>query len=98
NRSVVFHNYLASSQATAKTNYYVTKITQNITDRQSLNFSYTFRKLPSVRGAFPRFADPFVAQGVWAHMLMWYYVRLQHDWTLPATLLNHFNAGFSRSD
>ncbi len=41
----------------------MTKITHNLTDRQSLNFSYTFRKLPSVKGGFPRFPEPFVAQG-----------------------------------
>ena len=98
NRSGVFHNYLASTNATAKTNYYVTKITHNLTDRQTLNFSYTFRKLPSVKGGFPRFPEPFVAQGVWNQIFKSYYARLQHDWTLTPALINHFNAGFSRSD
>jgi TonB dependent receptor-like, beta-barrel len=98
NGSSVFRNYRANTTSTAKTNYYVTKITQNLTDRQSLNFSYTFRKLPSVKGGFPRFPEPFVAQGVWDQLFKSYYARLQHDWTLDATLLNHFNAGFSRSD
>lgn len=98
NGSTVFHNYRASSNATAKTNYYVAKITHNLTDRQSLNFSYTFRKLPSVKGGFPRFPEPFVAQGVWNQIFKSYYARLQHDWTLTPTLINHFNAGFSRSD
>ncbi len=27
-----------------------------------------------------------------------YYARAQHDWTLTPTIINHFNAGFSRSD
>ena len=81
-----------------RTNYYVTKITHNLTDRQTLNFSYTFRKLPSVKGGFPRFPEPFVAQGVWNQVFKSYYARSQHDWTLTPTLINHFNAGFSRSD
>ncbi|HEX6729855.1 MAG TPA: TonB-dependent receptor, partial [Pyrinomonadaceae bacterium] len=98
NGSTVFRNFRAASNATAETNYYVTKITHNVTDRQSLNFSYTFRKLPSVKGGFPRFPEPFVAQGVWNQIFKSYYARLQHDWTLTPTLINHFNAGFSRSD
>ena len=98
NGSSVFRNYRATTQATSRTNYYVTKITQNLTDRQLLNFSYTFRKLPSVKGGFPRFPEPFVQQGVWDQLFKSYYARLQHDWTLSSNLINHFNAGFSRSD
>ena len=98
NGSTVFRNYRATTQATSRTDYYVGKITHNLTDRQLLNFSYTFRKLPSVKGGFPRFPEPFVAQGVWDQLFKSYYARLQHDWTLSASLLNHFNAGFSRSD
>src|ERR1041384_6370709 len=94
----VFRNFTANSNATAKTNYYVTKITHNLTDRQTLNFSYTFRKLPSIKGGFPRFPEPFVAQGVWNQIFKSYYARLQHDWTLTPAFINHFNAGFSRSD
>ncbi|HEV8368434.1 MAG TPA: TonB-dependent receptor [Pyrinomonadaceae bacterium] len=94
----VFHNFLASTNATARTDYYVTKITHNLTDRQTLNFSYTFRKLPSVKGGFPRFPEPFVAQGVWNQIFKSYYARLQHDWTLTPSFINHFNLGFSRSD
>jgi hypothetical protein len=98
NGSTVFHNYRATSTATARTNYYVTKITHNITDRQVLNFSYTFRKLPSIKGGAPRFPEPFVGAGVWNQEFKSYYARLQHDWTFTPTLFNHFNAGFSRSD
>ena len=98
NGSTVFRNFRGNTTATSRTDYYVSKITHNITDRQSLNFSYTFRKLPSVKGGFPRFTAPFVAQGVWDQLFKSYYARLQHDWTLTGTFINHFNAGFSRSD
>ncbi|MFL6335877.1 MAG: carboxypeptidase regulatory-like domain-containing protein [Pyrinomonadaceae bacterium] len=98
NGSTVFRNYRASTTAGSRTNYYVGKITQNLTDRQALNFSYTFRELPSTKGGFPRFAEPFVAVGVWDQIFKSYYARLQHDWTLTGTVINHFNAGFSRSD
>ncbi|HWS99422.1 MAG TPA: carboxypeptidase regulatory-like domain-containing protein [Pyrinomonadaceae bacterium] len=96
--STVFRNYHTTSQTNARTNYYVSKITHTLTDRQLLNFSYTFRELPSIKGGFPRFPEPFVAEGVWDQSFKSYYARLQHDWTLSANLLNHFNAGFSRSD
>jgi hypothetical protein len=96
--STVFHNYHATTITPSKTNYYVSKITHTITDRQLLNFSYTFRELPSTKGGFPRFPEPFVASGVWDQLFKSYYARLQHDWTLTPSLLNHFNAGFSRSD
>jgi hypothetical protein len=98
NGSTVFRNFRASTNSTAETDYYVTKITHNVTDRQSLNFSYTFRKLPSIKGGFPRFPEPWVGQGVWNQIFKSYYARLNHDWTLTPSLINHFNAGFSRSD
>ena len=98
NGSTVFRNFRANTTTTSRTDYYVTKITHNVTDRQSLNFSYTFRKLPSIKGGFPRFDEPFVAQGVWDQLFKSYYARAQHDWTLTSNFINHFNAGFSRSD
>lgn len=90
-------NYRATSAATAETNYYVTKVTQNISDRQSINVSYTFRKLPSVKGGFPRFEPPFVAQGRWDQTFRSYYARLQHDYTFTPRLLNHINLGWNRT-
>lgn len=98
NGSTVFRNYRATTTAGSQTNYYVTKLTHNLTDRQALNFSYTFRELPSTKGGFPRFPEPFVQQGVWDQIFKSYYARLQHDWTLAPTVINHLNLGFSRSD
>ncbi len=96
--SSVYKNFRATSTAPAETNYYVTKITHSLTDRQTLNVSYTYRKLPSTKGGFPRFPLPWVAQGVWNQLFKSHYARLQYDWTITPTLLNHFNAGFTRSN
>ncbi|HKC88915.1 MAG TPA: hypothetical protein VKG02_23225, partial [Blastocatellia bacterium] len=96
--STVFHNYRASSNAVAETNYYVTKITQALSSNQQLNFSGTYRKLPSTKGGFPRFPEPFVAQGVWDQTFRSYYFRLQHDYTITPRLLNHVNLGWNRTD
>jgi hypothetical protein len=96
--STVFHNYRSGSTAIASTNYYVTKITQVLTTKQQLNLSVTYRKLPSTKGGFPRFPLPFVQQGVWDQTFRSYYVRLQHDYTITPSLLNHVNLGWNRTD
>jgi len=96
--STVFHNYRSASTAIASTNYYVTKITQVLTTKQQLNLSVTYRKLPSTKGGFPRFPLPFVQQGVWDQTFRSYYVRLQHDYTISPSLLNHVNLGWNRTD
>ena len=93
----VHRNYRASSVVTAETNYYVTKVTQNISDRQTVNLSYTFRELPSIKGGFPRFDPPFVAEGRWDQLFRSYYARLQHDYTFTPRLLNHINLGWNRT-
>lgn len=97
NGSTVFRNYSTTTAAAARTNYYVGKITQIINNKQTLNVSYIFRKLPSQKGGAPRFEAPFVAQGRWQQEFTSHYARLQHDWTLTPRVLNHFNAGFNRT-
>lgn len=95
--SAVFRNYLASSTATSETNAFTTKINQVISDKQQMNVSFIYRKLPSTKGGFPRFPGEFVNQGVWDQLFKSYYVRLQHDYTITPTLLNHVNLGFNRT-
>jgi Carboxypeptidase regulatory-like domain/TonB dependent receptor len=97
NGSSVYRNYAATTVSSARTNYYVGKITQIINNKQTLNVSLIYRKLPSLKGGAPRFDPPFVAQGRWQQQFQSYYARLQHDWTVTPTLLNHFNAGFNRT-
>ena len=50
------------------------------------------------QGRLPALPRALRRVGVWDQLFKSYYARLQHDWTLTPTLLNHFNAGFSRSD
>ncbi|HEX8144625.1 MAG TPA: TonB-dependent receptor [Pyrinomonadaceae bacterium] len=99
----VCRNYRAVSSAPENTNYYVGKITHIISERQQVNFSYTYRHLVSAKGSrgdltrFPRFPEPFVAAFRFRQEFKSYYARLQHDFTFTPNLLNHFNAGFSRT-
>lgn len=37
-------------------------------------------------------------QGVWDQTFRSYYIRLQHDYTISPTLLNHLNLGWNRTD
>jgi hypothetical protein len=96
NRDGVYHNFRTTTGAPATTNYYVQKLDFNLSEKHRLSFSSSYRKLNSIKG-FPRFPEPWVAQGVWKQEFRSQYYRLQEDFTIRPNLLNHFNAGFSRS-
>jgi hypothetical protein len=93
----VYHNYLANSTRPYTTNYYVQKLDLVLSSKQRLAFSSTYRSQTIIQGAFPRFPEPWVQQGAFNQTFHSQYYRLQHDYTFGPTLLNHFNAGFTRS-
>ncbi len=95
--SGVFRNYTAQSGRPTTTNYYASKITVTLSDKQQLNFSSTYRSQTKIQGAFPRFPEPWVGQGSFRQVFHTQYYRLQHDYTFSPSVLNHFNAGFTRS-
>jgi len=94
----VFDNYLASSTVPNDMNNYVAKVDQIINDNQHLSVSYSYRKLDSIKGGFPRFPAPFVANGVWDQSFRSHYLRAAYDWTLGPTMFNHFNFAYNRVD
>ena len=63
----------------------------------NLNFRSTYRVQTTIQGPFPRFPEPFVGQGAFRQVFHSQYYRLQDDYTFTPKLLNHFNAGFTRS-
>ena len=95
--SAVYHNYRATSSAGSQTQAYTAKINQVINDKQQLNASLIYRKLPSTKGGFPRFPGDFVNQGVWDQAFVSYFVRVQHDYTITGNILNHLNLGYNRT-
>ncbi len=95
--SGVFHNYLATSTLPTKTNYYVQKVDLVISQKQRIGFSSTYRVQTKLQGPFPRFPRPWTQQGTFNQVFHSQYYRLQDDYTFSPTLLNHFNAGFTRS-
>jgi hypothetical protein len=96
--SGVFHNYTAQSTVPTDMNNFIGKVDQVISDKQRLSVSFSNRKLASIKGGFPRFPEPFVVQDVWDQNFKSDYLRVQHDYTVSATLLNHFNFGYNRVD
>jgi Carboxypeptidase regulatory-like domain/TonB dependent receptor-like, beta-barrel len=93
----VFHNYNANSSIPQKTNYYVQKVDFVLSSKQRLALSSTYRVQTKVQGAFPRFPRPWVQQGAFNQVFHSQYYRAQDDYTFSSNLLNHFNAGFTRS-
>jgi hypothetical protein len=98
NRPGVYHNYVASSLAPITMNQSTFKLDFVLTEKQRLAFSYSHRNQPRVQGGFPRFPAPFVAQNVWNQIFISDFARIQHDYTISPTWLNHFNFGFTRYD
>jgi len=97
-RPGVFRNYVASSIRPIDMNQFTGKTDFVINDKQRLTISFSRRDQSRLQGGFPRFPLPFVAQGVWDQTFRSTFVRLQHDYTISANILNHFNFGFTFYD
>ncbi|HYP52164.1 MAG TPA: hypothetical protein VEQ42_01410, partial [Pyrinomonadaceae bacterium] len=96
NRAGVFRNFSTTTTVPTTMNNAVFKIDQIMTSAQRLAVSYSYRKADTMQGGFPRFQRPLVAFGVWDQSFKSHFARLQHDWSITPTLLNHFNAGYTR--
>jgi hypothetical protein len=94
----LFHNYNSSTTIPTSMNNYVGKIDQVISDRQHLSGSYSYRIQDTIKGGFPRFPLPFIAQDRWHQIFKSHYARMQYDYTISPTLLNHLNLAWSRAD
>ncbi len=96
--SGVYHNYRAQSIAPLNMDQYVAKTDFVLTAKQHLSLSYTYRSQDGIKGGFPRFPMPYIANGVWSQTFKSNFVRAQHDYTITNSLLNHLNLGFTRYD
>jgi hypothetical protein len=98
NRPGVFRNYEATSIRPTDMNQTTVKTDFNLTDRQRLTASWSHRKQERVAnygGGFPRFPFPFIAQDVGFQAFESDFVRVQHNYSITPTILNHFNFGFN---
>ncbi|HEV2764543.1 MAG TPA: TonB-dependent receptor [Pyrinomonadaceae bacterium] len=96
NRAGVFRNFVTTTSVPTEMNNALFKIDQILSSSQRLAVSYSYRKADTMQGGFPRFPRPLVAFGVWDQSFKSHFARLQHDWSITPTLINHFNAGYTR--
>jgi hypothetical protein len=103
----VFRNYRANSTTPTTMNNYIGKTDFIISDKQRVAISYSYRKLDSIKAirdapAFTRLPPPYTASfdgnGPFEQFFKSHIARVQHDYNFTPTLLNHFNAGFTRYD
>ena len=94
-RPGVFRNYTARSSRPENTDNMTAKIDFVASERHRLNGSYSFRNQERLVN-FPRFTGPIPANGVFEQPIRSHIVRIQDDYTITPTLLNHFNFGFNR--
>jgi hypothetical protein len=94
----VYHNYRATSTKPLTMNNYVAKGDYVINERQRLSLSYSYRMQTTLKPdtGFPRLPAPLTADGVWDQSFGSHFARIQHDFTISPTLLNHLNIGFNR--
>ncbi|HEV2912459.1 MAG TPA: TonB-dependent receptor [Pyrinomonadaceae bacterium] len=100
-RAGVFNNYLATSSVPTIMDNYVFKIDHALTQAQRLSVSYSNRQsstIGSIGARFPRYPRPLTAWGTSDQIITAHIARIQHDWTLSPSLLNHFSVGFSRNE
>jgi hypothetical protein len=102
NGSTVFQNYLSQGIQPTKMNQYTAKLDFALSDSHRLSGSYSHRRNDRIAldaGApIPRFPLPFTSQGAFNQNFKSHFFRLQDDYTISPTLLNHFNLGFTRYD
>lgn len=100
-REGVYRNFLATSTKPEETNEFTGKTDFVIGDSQRLAFSYAYRRRFSLQGqggnaGFRRFPGEVPAVSVFEQPFRSHFARLIYDYTITPTILNHFNAGFTR--
>src|SRR5256885_4263189 len=97
--STVFRNYLSVGLRPTNMNQYTTKLDFVLSDKHRISGSFSHRKNDRIAGdPIPRFPLPFTSQGAFNQLFKSILIRVQDDYTFSPTLLNHFNAGFTRYD
>ncbi|MEO7674733.1 MAG: TonB-dependent receptor [Pyrinomonadaceae bacterium] len=95
-RTGVHNNYESTIAVPATSNQFQIKTDFTLTQKQHLNFSFSRRLNERFAGAPPLLPLPFVqAFGPFQQNFKTYIARLQHDYTLTSTLINHLNVGYT---
>jgi len=86
----VINNATSTWLAQTQANLWTAKIDQYISEKQKISGSYSYDNRPTTSKTS---AGDLFTNGMFQHTN---YARFSRDYTLSPTLLNHFNAGFSR--
>lgn len=98
NRPGVHENYASNIAVPRTSNQFQVKNDFTLTDKQHLTFSYSYRKNKRLVGN-PTLPVPYVQGfGPFDQDFRSYIGRIQHDYTITSTLLNHLNIGYTYYD
>ncbi len=98
-REGVQNNYQSRIPFPSKSNQVQAKFDFNVTQKQHLNFSLSRRNNNRLAGNSPVLPVPFVQGfGPFQQDFTSSILRLQHDYTLTSSLINHFNVGYTFYD
>ncbi len=96
-RPGIFQNYDAQGLQPVDTNQYTIKTDFVLTTKQRLSFSFSRRKTDRVVG-IPILPLPFTNQDIFQQNFKSNIGRIQYDYNITPTLLNHFNLGYTFFD
>ena len=97
-RAGIIDNYDATGIRPTDTNQFTIKTDFVLTSKQRLTLSFSNRDTERFAGDFPILPLPFTNFDVFAQNFKSKIARLQHDYTLTSTLLNHLNVGYTFFD
>ena len=99
NRPGVHENYQSSVVVPNNSNQITIKTDFVLSDKQRLTFSFSRKDNERIAGSIPVLPLPFVeAFSAWNQTFVSNIGRIQHDYTITSTLLNHLNIGYTYYD
>jgi hypothetical protein len=99
NRPGVHNNFASSVVVPNESNQITIKTDFVINDKQRLTFSYSRKDNERIAGPIPVLPLPFVeAFSAWNQTFRSNIGRIQYDYTITPTLLNHLNVGYTFYD
>ena len=97
-RPGIFQNYDSNIVSPTDTKQFTIKTDFVLTSKQLLGVSYSRRTTDRLAGPPPVLPLPFTSFDVFAQNFKSDIVRIQHDYNISSSLLNHFNFGYTYFD
>ncbi len=97
-RAGIYQNYDASGIRPTDTNQYTIKTDFVLTNKQRLSVSFSRRDTVRIAGASVVLPLPFTNQDVFQQDFKSDIARIQYDYNITSSLLNHLNVGYTYFD